>query len=111
MLLITHDHGVVSRLANHIAVMYACDTVEYGPTSDILNPRKEPKHPYTVGLLNAVQTMQAIEGEVRSPEEIPRGCRFYERCKICIPKCQEEEPKWMEVEKGHYTRCWRCESC
>lgn len=109
VLLITHDLGIVSRLANHIAVMYAGVTVEYGPTSDLLNPKKAPKHPYTAGLLNAVQTMQAIEGEVRSPEQIPRGCRFYERCNICIPKCQEEEPELKEIETGHYVRCWRCE--
>ena len=124
-LLITHDLGIVSRLANKVAVMYAGVTVEYGPKSEVLNPKKEPKHPYTAGLLNAAQTTQiprpdlrsgasaessgAMDGEVPSLEQIPYGCRFYERCSMRIPKCQEEEPELLEIEEGHYTRCWRCE--
>ena len=110
MLLITHDLGIVSRLASNIAVMYAGVTVEYASKSDILNPKKEPKHPYTAGLLNAAQTTQAIEGEVPSPEEIRRGCRFCERCDRSIPsKCQDKEPELIEIEQGHYIRCWRHE--
>jgi oligopeptide/dipeptide ABC transporter ATP-binding protein len=107
MLFITHDLGVIAKLADQVAVMYGGRMMEYGPKSKVLDKCQTTKHPYTGGLLEAVESMKPIKGEILSPENLPLGCRFYENCDICEEKCKKDEPELDEHEKGHFVRCWR----
>jgi peptide/nickel transport system ATP-binding protein len=118
-LLISHDIRVVSRLADHVAVMYGGTVVEYGPAPEILEARFDLKHPYTAALLAcrpSVQNVQehgglpAVEGEVPDPIDVPQGCRFYPRCDRVTDGirdlCARREPELREVAPGHHVRCW-----
>ena len=112
IILITHNLGVVSQMANFVAVMYLGKIVEY---SDVHRVFHSPLHPYTVGLLNSVpvfgkkkekRVLVPIRGMVPSPtEEIP-GCSFAPRCPQAMEVCSQEHPVLKEVEKGHQVSCW-----
>lgn len=108
IMLITHDLGVVAHMADHVAVMYLGKVVEYSDTRTIF---KEPKHPYTKGLLNSLpkigqkQRLIPIEGSIPDPFEVPTGCTFAPRCPFAMDKCREE-PQLIEVEPGHQVSCW-----
>lgn len=111
VLLITHDLGIIAEVADEVYVMYAGKVVEHGYTSDIF---KEPRHPYTVGLLNSVpdlhenkEMLNAIPGVVPSPDNFPGGCRFQDRCNLVIDKCRIDEPLLEKVGEGHTSACWR----
>ena len=112
LLLITHDLGVVAKVADRVAVMYAGRIFEYGSVRDIF---KEPRNPYTIGLLRSIPALQrgkrrltTIEGQVPSLTRLPEGCRFHPRCPWMIPECKKGEPIF-EVAPGHLSRCirWR----
>jgi peptide/nickel transport system ATP-binding protein/oligopeptide transport system ATP-binding protein len=110
IILITHNLGVVSQMADDVAVMYLGKIVEYGETKEIFH---NPKHPYTVGLLNSVpvlgrakRELVPIKGMVPSPtEEIP-GCAFATRCPRVMRRCLEQRPELKEVRPGHDVSCW-----
>ncbi len=111
VLLITHDLGIIAEVADEVYGMYAGKIVEHAVTKDIF---KEPKHPYTVGLLNSIpdlheskEKLAAIPGTVPSPGSFPPGCRFQDRCPIAIDKCRAEEPPLSEHAPGHHSACWR----
>jgi oligopeptide/dipeptide ABC transporter ATP-binding protein len=111
VLLITHDLGIIAEVADEVYVMYAGKVVEQGFTPDIF---KEPRHPYTVGLLNSIpdlhenkERLNAIPGVVPSPDNFPKGCRFQDRCPIVIDKCRTDEPPLDEIGNGHKAACWR----
>lgn len=111
VLLITHDLGIIAEVADEVYVMYAGKIVEHAVTKDIF---KEPKHPYTVGLLNSIpdlheskEKLAAIPGVVPSPGSFPPGCRFQDRCPLVIDKCRNEEPPLAEHGPGHHSACWR----
>ena len=113
VLLITHDLGIIAEVADTVYVMYAGKVVEHAVTGDIF---KNPKHPYTVGLLNSIpdlrgskERLDAIPGVVPSPGSYPPGCRFQERCPLVIDKCRKEEPPLEEYAEGHYSACWRAD--
>ena len=96
ILLITHDMGVVAEMSDRIMVMYAGMVMELGTAHDIF---KDPKHPYTRGLLAAiprkdkdVDELYTIEGTVPTLQTMPKGCRFCTRCKEAQPRCFEERP-------------------
>ena len=107
-LFISHDLGVVSHIANRIAVMYLGRIIELGETGDIIF---HPKHPYTKALLSAVprpgvQRVRgpALEGSTPSPSVPPEGCRFHPRCPEAMDVCRKEEPG--ETDKaGHRVSC------
>lgn len=118
-LLISHDISIISRLSDSVAVMYGGTVVERGPTKEMLSPSFTSKHPYTAALLASIPDdyhvrekipLQAIEGDVLDTINIPRGCRFYERCNRITDrirkKCELVEPELREIEKGHSVRCW-----
>ena len=103
MILITHDLGVVAETCNDVAVMYAGKIVEYGTVEDIFY---RPKHPYTKGLLNSIphfesghrlEKLQTIPGMVPSLLNLPKGCRFYDRCFQAQAKCQDKSPELQVV--------------
>lgn len=108
IMLITHDLGVVASMADHVAVMYLGKVVEYSDTRTVF---KEPRHPYTKGLLNSLpkmgqkQRLQPIVGSIPDPFEVPTGCAFAPRCPHAMDKCKEE-PQLLEIGKGHQVSCW-----
>lgn len=106
---ITHDLGLASELANKVAVIYAGKIVELS-SADVFY--REPKHPYSKGLISSVPTLSTdrrpefIIGTPPSLIDPPSGCRFNPRCKFAWDKCRSEEPGMFELEKGHIVRCW-----
>jgi oligopeptide/dipeptide ABC transporter ATP-binding protein len=109
VLLITHNLGVVAETCDRVAVMYAGRIVEYGTVDEIF---KDPRHPYTKGLINAVpdptrdeQELQPITGNVPSLADTPEGCNFAPRCPYATDECLTEDPRLREVDTDHYSAC------
>ncbi|HEY9898846.1 MAG TPA: ABC transporter ATP-binding protein [Pantanalinema sp.] len=109
VVLITHDLGVVAEMCDHVAVMYAGKVVEYADVNTLF---KNPKHPYTQGLLNSTprlgskqDRLEPIEGQPPALSRLPQGCSFGPRCKHYVAKCREI-PLLETVEAGHQVRCW-----
>ena len=111
MLLITHNLGIVSDIADRLAVMYAGQIVELAPATDLL---RRPLHPYTRALMNSVpklghetERLQAIRGTVPNIGAWPKGCRFYPRCPNAPrhPECAETMPELIEIESKRWVRC------
>lgn len=110
IMLITHDMGVVANTADYVAVMYAGKIVEYNTVETICDA---PLHPYTIGLLKSIprsdkniNRLHTIEGIVPSLTQMPKGCRFADRCKECMEICREKEPELFEFGSGK-VRCWK----
>ena len=111
IVMITHNLGVVSQMADHVAVMYLGKVVEYAPVRPLFH---DPLHPYTVGLLDSIpvlgkkgqKVLVPIKGMVPSATEDIKGCAFADRCPRVMDICREEEPVLKEVEPGHETACW-----
>lgn len=110
ILLITHDLGVVAEMADRVVVMYAGQVVE---ETDVFTLFREPKHPYTKGLLESTpkihelrDELSSIPGIVPSPLNYPKGCRFIDRCPYAMGKCAEVQPKLEEILPKHSVRCW-----
>jgi len=109
-LYITHDIALAAYISNTIGVMYLGKLVETGTTKSVI---KNPYHPYTQALINAVPVPDptvkrgeiVITGEVPSPVNPPSGCRFHPRCPYAMDICKKEEPETIEVEKGHKVAC------
>jgi peptide/nickel transport system ATP-binding protein len=110
-LYITHDIALTRYMCNRVAVMYLGKLVETGITEDVV---RKPAHPYTEALIMAVpvpdptsrRTKVVIKGEVPSPVNPPKGCRFHPRCPYAKDKCKQESPELAEVEEGHYVACF-----
>ncbi len=115
-LLITHDLGLVSELADQVAVMYAGRIVESAPARELMT---NPKHPYTLGLINCRPKLPApgralarearlpvIPGHVPGLAELPSGCSFRDRCPRAMPVCAEQIPDFFDVSPAHQARCW-----
>ena len=99
LILISHDLGVVSKVAERTLVMYAGQIVEEGPTLEIIN---DPQHPYTQGLLNALpqmalpgQRLNQIKGSMPSLADRPSGCAFHPRCPYATEKCRNQQPDFI----------------
>ena len=110
LILITHDISVVLERCEKIIVMYAGNFVEY---ADSLSLHKDPKHPYTQGLLRTVPNIeladQKLEGIPGSPPDLldpPNGCRFWPRCPQVMNICRKKEPPMIELGDGHSVRCF-----
>ena len=106
LMLITHDLSVLSEIADRIGIMYGGQMVEFGSSKQIY---KNPKHPYTQGLLDSIPTLKGnhpkyIKGVPPSLLDAPTQCRFLERCPVAIEKCKELPPKF-KTDTG-YVRCW-----
>ena len=109
VLLITHDFGVVSRMADRVVVMYAGRQVESGSASDVL---EKACHPYTEGLIRSVPVpgrttgrLNQIPGEVPDLIRLPQGCSFRPRCAHAMPACSEMPPL-LPVGPDQHARCW-----
>jgi peptide/nickel transport system ATP-binding protein len=109
MLLITHDLGVVARMAHRIGVMYAGELVEVASREEFFT---RPRHPYTQALFAALPEVSrrglkltTIPGQVPPLSAMPAGCRFADRCAHVMPICRTVSPDWREVGTGHVVRC------
>ena len=111
LLIITHNLGIVARYANRVAVMYAGKLREVGESVDLYN---DPRHPYTVGLLNSVPRLDdekgaplaPIAGEIPDLTQLPGGCAFNPRCKWAIDICRQENPLLEEISPEKKVACF-----
>ena len=110
VLLITHDLGVVAEMADRVIVMYAGQVVE---EADVFTLFDRPLHPYTMGLMDSIPSMEFDGKELKAiPGTIPGryqnivGCRFANRCAFATERCKQEQPPLMEVKPGQKTRCF-----
>jgi len=109
ILIITHDFGIVSEIADKIAVMYAGKIVE---TGDVYQIFENPSHPYTLMLIEALPRITKKEGRLKViPGTVPNlinppsGCRFHPRCPFATEVCSKEEPQFAKIEEGHFVAC------
>jgi oligopeptide transport system ATP-binding protein len=110
VILITHDLGVLSSIADHVSIFYAGRIVESGPTHELLG---HPRHPYTRALLDALPhpeaegraELQAIPGLPPSPRNRPSGCAFHPRCAFALPACAESVPPCDPVSPTRRLAC------
>lgn len=109
MILITHDLGIVASNADDVAVIYAGEILEYGSKDQIFD---NPRHPYTIGLFNAIPNMEVdarrlanIEGLPPDPTNLPTGCCFSPRCPYATETCMCNKTGLIEVEPGHLCSC------
>ncbi|AWX56216.1 MULTISPECIES: ABC transporter ATP-binding protein [Brevibacillus] len=110
IMLITHDLGVVAEMCDRVLVMYAGEVVEEADVDDLFH---NPKHPYTIGLLQSMPSsvekrsrLYTIKGQVPPAGSITKGCRFAERCDRVIDRCWGEDPAIVSVGNNHTCRCW-----
>ena len=111
MIFITHNLGIVAKMCDAVAVMYAGRVVEAGPIRQIFN---KPAHPYTRALLDSVPRLTddsharlpAIEGQPPDPSAPPGGCAFHPRCPQILPRCREQAPPSLTVAAAQTARCW-----
>ncbi|MGH2371646.1 MAG: ABC transporter ATP-binding protein, partial [Chloroflexota bacterium] len=113
LLFITHDFGIVAKMCDDVAVMYAGRIVEYANVRETFN---HPAHPYTLALLQAVpkvdrrvDRLYAIPGSPATGWTQSPGCPFASRCAFAIDRCIQEKPPLVTVKAGHTSECWRAE--
>ena len=117
IVMITHDLGVISETADHVIVMYAGEKVEEANVQDLF---KNPKHPYTQGLMKAIPNLdkiskskgkpdrlEEIKGIVPSLHDLPVGCSFANRCLYAMDKCKKENPAFEKKGKNHWASCFK----
>ena len=111
IIFITHDFGVVARMCDRVAVMYAGRIVEQGAVRDLFN---EPSHPYTQALINSVPKLEervdrlySIEGQPPLLSDLPEGCRFESRCEFAAERCKEAYPPAFDIRQEHTAACWK----
>jgi peptide/nickel transport system ATP-binding protein len=111
LILVTHDLAVVAQTCDRVAVMYAGSLVESGEVTEIF---RQPRHPYTRGLLGSVprrgaerQPLLSIEGTPPSLAAMPPGCAFHPRCTFRIARCEAERPSLRVVGAGRQAACFR----
>jgi oligopeptide/dipeptide ABC transporter ATP-binding protein len=114
LIFITHNLGIVAKMCDKVAVMYAGRMVESGPVRQIFN---RPAHPYTEALLRSIprltdrrERLTAIEGQPPDMTSPPSGCAFHPRCPKAIERCQEQDPPTFEVAADQRARCWLADS-
>jgi peptide/nickel transport system ATP-binding protein len=113
MIFVSHDLSLAAELADRVATTYAGRIVELGDVEQVFY---QPRHPYTIGLLNAVPTLEGEQQELTSipgspPDliDLPSGCKFHPRCPYATEKCSEEDPPMIEVAPGQTAACWHWE--
>ncbi|CZR98181.1 MULTISPECIES: ABC transporter ATP-binding protein [Clostridioides] len=111
IMMITHDLGVVAEMCDKVIVMYAGKVIE---VADVVELFKNPKHPYTIGLLkskpilgeNKEKRLYSIPGQVPNPIGISDSCYFSDRCEKVCDKCRTQIPPLIELNSGHSIACW-----
>ena len=113
-LFIAHNLSVVEHVSNRVAVMYLGKMVELTTREELF---RNPLHPYTKALMSAIpvpnprlkRQRTILKGDVPSPLNPPKGCRFHPRCPVAIEKCSLEEPQFKELLPDHFVACWVAE--
>jgi peptide/nickel transport system ATP-binding protein/oligopeptide transport system ATP-binding protein len=113
-LFIAHNLSVVEHVSNRVAVMYLGKMVELATREDLF---ARPLHPYTLALMSAIpvpnprlkRQRTILKGDVPSPLNPPKGCRFHPRCPVAIDICSQEEPAFKELLPDHWVACWVAE--
>ncbi|MCH2349923.1 MAG: ABC transporter ATP-binding protein [Pseudomonadales bacterium] len=111
IVLITHDLGVVARMADQVAVMYAGEIIEQGSSDEIFY---QSAHPYTVGLRSAMPTntrkitgrLEPIQGAPPDLYSPPPGCGYFARCPHAMDACEKVKPEPFNMSNTHYSKCW-----
>ena len=110
VIFITHDMGVIAEVCDQVVVMYAGKIAEIAPGLDFF---KSPKHPYSQGLLSSIPSLVAtrktqlnvIKGMVPALHQLPKGCRFQNRCSVVMPICKHEIPPLTSIQLSHFVSC------
>jgi peptide/nickel transport system ATP-binding protein/oligopeptide transport system ATP-binding protein len=113
-LFIAHNLSVVEHVSDRVAVMYLGKMVELATREELF---RKPLHPYTMALMSAIpvpnprlkRERTVLKGDVPSPLNPPKGCRFHPRCPVAIEKCSQEEPQFKELLPEHWVACWVAE--
>ena len=113
-LFISHDLSVVEHISDRVAVMYLGSIVELSPAEELYSG---PRHPYTEALLSAVPSVDPdlamkrilLPGDVPSPSDPPKGCKFHPRCRYAKDICSVEWPAWREISPDHWVACHRAD--
>jgi oligopeptide/dipeptide ABC transporter ATP-binding protein len=113
-LFIAHNLSVVEHISNRVAVMYLGKMVELTTRDELF---RNPLHPYTQALMTAIPIPNPrlkrqriiLKGDVPSPLNPPKGCRFHPRCPVAMQRCSQEEPVFKEVSPDHWVACWLVE--
>ena len=110
MIVVTHDFGIVAKVCDRVAVMYAGKVVECAGTRKLFTA---PSHPYTEALLESLPKMAenekklfAIDGQAPDLSDLSSGCSFEPRCSRAMEICRKESPAQSIVEEGHTVSCW-----
>jgi oligopeptide/dipeptide ABC transporter ATP-binding protein len=114
LVMVTHNLGVVARYADRVNVMYAGRIIEQGAAAALY---RDPRHPYTLGLLRSVPRLDEprrarlvpIEGQPPDLSRLPAGCAFAPRCAFRVERCRVEAPPLRAVGTGHTSACWEAE--
>ena len=111
MIFVSHDFGIVARMCDRVAVMYAGTIVE---TASVRELFQHPRHPYTIGLLNSVprldqrvERLASIEGQPPQLLNLPPGCHFAPRCSQVMDRCLVDEPERINAGPEHFAACWK----
>jgi oligopeptide/dipeptide ABC transporter ATP-binding protein len=111
IIFITHDFGIVAKMCDRVAVMYAGKIVETAAVRDLFN---RPAHPYTQALIQSVPKVDqevdhlySIEGQPPALDKLPGGCSFAPRCPFAFERCMKEYPLEVRVGEGHMAKCWK----
>lgn len=114
ILMITHDLGIVADFCDRVLIFYTGQIVESAPVAELF---EHPMHPYTQGLIHALPTisspkerLEAIEGMVPDPADMPEGCHFHPRCPYASERCRREAPALRPAGGGRSVRCFLCET-
>jgi peptide/nickel transport system ATP-binding protein len=108
---VTHDLGVIGMICERVAVMYAGEIVEIGRVANVLT---EPRHPYTLGLLESIpaperrdNALVPIPGVPPAAQDYPSGCRFHPRCRFATEECKQAATPLVQIKPGHFSACIR----
>jgi oligopeptide/dipeptide ABC transporter ATP-binding protein len=111
IIFITHDFGIVAKMCDRVAVMYAGRVAEIADVRDLFN---HPSHPYTEALMRSVpnvdeevEYLYSIEGQPPALDSLPPGCTFAPRCPYVFDRCHQEFPVAVPVGEGHIATCWK----